>query len=166
MSEDLKLAREAWSQGKLSQAIHALLLHLEAQEQSQPVTEDRMRQVFHEESMRRHMSPSETPSSAATATEQATPPTWSTSSTWSSPASLRGGLPQSLREDISAWLSLLRIPGHVQEVEIGVTLHSKGIIQPDGSPSQSTREPTLGLNGVAGGLDRDELHASTQEDSA
>ena len=176
MSEHLKQARreldavlnfETMSPAdcRLWRAMGDMLKHLEAQEQGQPVTDDRMRQIFYEESMRRHMSPSETPSSAATATEQATPPTWSTSSTWSSHASLRGGLPQSLREDISAWLSLLRIPGHVQEVEIGVVLGNKGIIQQCGLLSRSTKEATRSPNGVAGEHCACCLHSSSQEAS-
>ena len=158
MSKHLKQARE-WAKlaeekdpdsdqfFRLHRAVWRIILHLESLESA---TDDRMRQIFYEESMRRHMSPSETPSSAATATEQATPPTWSTSSTWSSHASLRGGLPQSLREDISAWLSLLRIPGHVQEVEIGVTLHSKDSTSPAGSASPSIEAARPEASGPAG----------------
>ena len=160
MSKHLKQARE-WAKlaeekdpdsdqfFRLHRAVWRIILHLESLESA---TDDRMRQIFYEESMRRHMSPSEVPSSPAMSQEEATPPTWSTSSTWSSPASLRGGLPQSLREDISAWLSLLRIPGHVQEVAIGVTLTSKVSTSHAGSASPSTEAARPEASGPAGDI--------------
>ena len=69
MSEHLKQAREAWvnwvgnqSQAALRETLGLTLLHLEAQEQSQQRMDDRMRQVFYEETMRQHTSP--TPSAS------------------------------------------------------------------------------------------------------
>ena len=89
-------------------------------------------------------------SSEATETAEETSDTWSISSTWSSPVSPAGGLLPSVVQAISAWLSTHSILGSVREVEIGVTLHSKGIIQPDGLNSSSRREEPLSLNGAAG----------------
>ena len=100
----------------------------------------------------------ETPSQANPAasssevTEMATetPPTLGTSSTWSFRVNRDGTLPPSAEDSIWDWLnSQLRL-GKGQEVEIGVTLTSKGSTLPDGSPLPSTEAPAPVASGHAG----------------
>lgn len=132
MSEHLKMAREAMENNYLYPAMWNLIRHLESQEQ-RATTET-----------------CESSSSSDTEMQAEIPPTWSTSSTWSSPVNLHGELMLSVAADILDWLSSRKIPGSVQEVEIGVTLHSKVPTLPDGSLSPSTGAPTLVGSGAAG----------------
>ena len=136
MSEHLKVAKDNLHRAIVAQtpseelhltrvAMWGILNHLEAQEAAAAEM----------------ASPSATPSSADTETQEATKPTWSTSRTWSYLVSPGGKLEQYQRVGIAAWLSLLRIPGNAQEVEIGVTLTSKATTSPSGSASLSTPPP-------------------------
>jgi hypothetical protein len=93
---------------------------------------------------------SETPSSVATETDTATNVTLPISWMWSSRVSLLGKLEPSPLGAISDWLNSLWILGIGQEVEILLTLTSKGSTPPGGSHSPSTEARVQGVNGHAG----------------
>jgi hypothetical protein len=146
----------------LAESIHYLLAHLESvAPEVQPVAQPHRHQFYQEgEHLRTTSLPipepreetpqSETPSSVATETDTATNVTLPISWMWSSRVSLLGKLEPSPLGAISDWLNSLWILGIGQEVEILLTLTSKGSTPPGGSHSPSTEARVQGVNGHAG----------------
>jgi hypothetical protein len=138
MSYFLKNARRHLDQGNYGPTLNNILLHLEEQSiREVPPHQHQFSETPDSYKMTSLPIPeepaSEKPSSVDTETDSATNVTLPISWTLLSRVSLAGKLEPSPVEAISALLNSVWILGIGQEVEIGVTLTSKGLTPPDGS---------------------------------
>ena len=156
MSEHLKRARETWLSGQLTRAMGSILLHLEAQEQSQQAHQHLL-SVAGVEYLTEEPLESAPSSSAVTPTEEATPPTLTISSSWHGDplplaltASQAETLSQFLPVDTWAYCSLHLTHGPEQAEATGAIRISKDSILPAGSASPSAEAARPEASGAAG----------------